>query len=80
MGYNVLQDKVVCLTEKELSVVWMEGQPKRRSTSMRGERVLNFALGKRGYIALLFRNRSIEVRRLDRLGEVVCRFANVAIL
>ena len=37
----------------------------------------HFAVSERGYVALLDR-RSVEVRRVDALGELLHRFSNIA--
>jgi serine/threonine-protein kinase RIO1 len=80
MGYNAVGSKLVYLTDREISVVKLGGKFGKESTAVKGEQVINFVVSKRGFVALLYRNRTVEVRRMDRLSEVSHRFNNVLLL
>ena len=64
MGYYLMGNRIIYVSEKELCVVSV-GKGKRDAVSIKGISVVNFVVSKRGHIALLFRNRTIEVRRMD---------------
>jgi hypothetical protein len=80
MGYNAVGNKLIYLTDKEMSVIKLGGKFSKESTVIRGEQIINFVISKRGYVALLYRNRTIEVRRMDRLSDVWQKFNNVMLL
>ncbi len=52
---------------------------KKESIKIKGTSILNFVISKRGYIAFLLKNKSIEIRRLDKLSEVVHKWTNILI-
>lgn len=59
MGYNAVGSKLVYLTDRDINVVKLGGKFGKESATVRGELVVNFVVSKRGYIALLYRNRSV---------------------
>lgn len=55
------------------------GKFKKDSVKMKGKSIINFVISKRGYIAFLYKSKTIEIRRLDQLNEVWHRFNNILI-
>lgn len=74
---SVVGNLLVYLTEGELCLLRVGGPNRRESIRLKGRNFLGFAVSERGYVALLDR-RSVEVRRVDALGELLHRFSNIA--
>lgn len=53
---------------------------KKDTIKMKGKNIINFVISKRGYIAFLYKTKSIEIRRLDQLNEVWHKFNNILII
>lgn len=79
MGYNIIGNKIVYLTETDLCVVRVSKKFKKESAKIKGSSILNFVISRRGYLAFLYKNRTIEIRRMDSLNEIVHRFTNITI-
>ena len=59
MGYNIVGNKIVYLTENELCVLRLEGKLKKESAKIKGNNIINFVISRKGYLALLYKNRTI---------------------
>lgn len=55
------------------------GKVRKECIKIKGSNILNFVISKRGYIAFLMKNKTIEIRRMDNLGEVFHKFSNILI-
>lgn len=75
---SVVGNMLIYLTEGELCLLRVGGPTRKESIRLKGRNFLGFAASARGYVALLDR-RSVEIRRVDALGEVLHRFGNITI-
>jgi hypothetical protein len=60
-------------------VVGVGSKFRKECTKMKGGNILNFVISRRGYVAFLYKNRNIEIRRMDNLSEIVHKFSNILI-
>lgn len=79
MGYNIIGNKIVYLTETDLCVVRVGNKFKKESAKINGSSILNFVISRRGYLAFLYKNRTVEIRRMDNLSDVMHRFTNITL-
>lgn len=75
---SVVGNLLIYLTESELCLLRVGGPNRKESIRLKGRNFLGFSVSARGYVALLDR-RSVEIRRVDTLGELLHRFGNIAI-
>lgn len=75
---SVAGNLLLYLTEGELCLLRVGGPNRKESIRLKDRNFIGFAVSARGYVALLDR-RSVEVRRVDALGELLHRFGNIAV-
>ena len=77
VGYLTSNTKIVYITQSAIVTHSISGAIK--SYKLAGSDVVNFVAGDEEDLAILYKTKCVEIRRMDNLGEVLRKFDNVGI-